>query len=46
MSVTGSGMPANTTIQMEECVGTAASPPADNTKCDALSLDTQSTADG
>jgi len=46
LSVSGAGMPANATIQIEECAGTAAAPPTDNGSCDANSLDTQASADG
>jgi hypothetical protein len=46
LAVSGGGMPANATIQIEECAGTAAAPPTDNGSCDASSLDTQASADG
>ena len=46
LSVSGSGLPANTTIQIMECQGTASTPPPDNTACDGNTLDTQATSDG
>ena len=46
LSVSGSGLPANTTVQIMECQGTAATPPSDNTSCDGSSLDTQASTDG
>jgi hypothetical protein len=46
LSVSGSGLPANTTVQIMECQGTAATPPSDNTSCDGNTLDTQATSDG
>jgi hypothetical protein len=46
LSMSGSAFPDNATIQIEECAGTVASPPTDNTTCDAFSLDTQATSDG
>ena len=39
------GLPAERTIQVEECAGTAQRPPPDNTSCDGLTLDTQAMTD-
>jgi len=39
------GLPPEQTIQVEECAGTAAAPPPDNTACDGLTLDTQAGTD-
>jgi Neocarzinostatin family len=46
LSVSGAGLPANTTVQIMECQGTAATPPPDNGSCDGNTLDTQATTDG
>lgn len=46
LSVSGAGLPANTTVQIMECQGTATTPPPDNSSCDGNSLDTQATSDG
>lgn len=45
ISVQGSGFPANTEIQIEECSGTATSLPADNTSCEGVTLDSQAFTD-
>jgi hypothetical protein len=39
------GLPAEHTIQVEECAGTLSTPPPDNTACDGLTLDTQAGTD-
>jgi hypothetical protein len=46
LSVSGSGLPINATVQIMECQGTSATPPSDNTSCDGSSLDTQASTDG
>ena len=45
VTVRAAGLPADRTIQVEQCQGTAAAPPPDNTGCDGLTLDTQATTD-
>ena len=45
INVDGTGYPPNTTIQMIECTGSAATPPADQTHCDGLTFDSQSFSD-
>jgi hypothetical protein len=45
LTVSGSGLAPNRTAQIEECQGTVAAPPTDNSTCDATTLDTQATTD-
>jgi hypothetical protein len=45
VAVQAGGLPPEHTIQIEQCAGTAAAPPPDNTACDALTLDTQAGTD-
>jgi Neocarzinostatin family len=45
VAVRAAGLPPEHTIQVEQCAGTAAVPPPDNTACDALTLDTQAGTD-
>jgi hypothetical protein len=45
VAVHASGLPAQHTIQVEQCAGTTAAPPPDNGACDGLTLDTQAGTD-
>ena len=45
VTVTASGLPANRTIQVEECAGTVDNPPTDNTSCDGVTLDSSTDTD-
>jgi hypothetical protein len=45
VAVRAGGLPPEQTIQVEQCAGTVAHPPTDNTACDALTLDTQAGTD-
>lgn len=45
ITVSGTGFTPGATIQVEECAGTAASPPPDNTSCYGLTLNTAVKAD-
>jgi Neocarzinostatin family len=45
VAVHAGGLPPEHTIQVEQCAGTAAAPPPDNTACDGLTLDTQAGSD-
>jgi Neocarzinostatin family len=45
VTVSASGLPANRTIQVEECAGTIDSPPPDNTACDGVTLDSSTDSD-
>jgi hypothetical protein len=45
VAVRASGLPADHTIQVEQCAGTTAAPPPDNGACDGLTLDTQAGTD-
>lgn len=45
VAVHAGGLPPEHTIQVEQCAGTVARPPTDNTACDGLTLDTQAGTD-
>jgi hypothetical protein len=45
VTVNASGLPANRTIQVEECAGTVDNPPTDNTACDGVTLDSSTDTD-
>jgi hypothetical protein len=45
VTVNASGLPANRTIQVEECAGTVDNPPTDNTSCDGVTLDSSTDTD-
>jgi hypothetical protein len=45
VTVTGSGFPPNQRVQIEECGGTKAKPPRDNTSCQGLTINGQAIAD-
>jgi hypothetical protein len=45
VTVSASGLPPNHAIQVEECAGTVDNPPADNTSCDGVTLDTSTDTD-
>jgi hypothetical protein len=45
ITVSASGLPANRTIQVEECAGTVADPPTDNGSCDGVTLDSSTETD-
>jgi len=45
LTVTGTGWPATTNIQLEECAGTSASPPPSQTNCEGNTNDASGTTD-
>jgi Neocarzinostatin family len=45
VTISGSGFPADRTIQVEECAGTVDNPPPDNTFCDGVTLDSSTDTD-
>jgi len=45
VAISASGFPADRTLQVEECAGTTANPPTDNTACDGITLDSSTGTD-